>query len=149
MQETVSLDGQIVNYADYELIQTEKAYRILYYPESNEKERKGIYINRLRFGRLNLYHYEDQAPRKYNYQTVKYRHEYVFQIGHGKLSPLNYNSFENAIGDNKTALAKLAELFPTGSIPKTNKENILNCILEITDIYNNDYRSSNMDAAHF
>lgn len=148
-QEAVAIDGQTVNFSDYELVQTNKAYRVFYQPEKNDSNAEGTYINRLRFGRLNLYHYEVAVPRKFNYQTVRYTHKYVYQIGHGKLCPLDYASFEKAISDNKEAVKKLGQLFPSGDMFNEDKMYTLNSLLEITDMYNTGYATNNIVTAGY
>lgn len=143
VEESVAINGETVKFADYELVQTSKAYRALYYPEQSEKNCNGIYISRLRFGKISLYHYEAQAPVKFNYQQKRFYHEYVFQKADGRFQVVTYASFAKAIGDDKVALSKFKELFAEGRIQKSEIEKTLNGLLAVTELYNgtnnNDY----------
>jgi hypothetical protein len=132
----VIADGKKINAGQYEAIQTEKAFKILYFPEDKGEICKGIYINRLRFGKISLYHYESVMPVSRSYQTKHFAQNYVFQKENGRPVPLDYQAFVKAVKDNKAALNKLKELFPSGSIPTDNAKQTLKDLTAVAEIYN-------------
>jgi hypothetical protein len=129
-------DGKKMNPGQYEAIQTTKSFKILYFPEDKGEICKGIYINRLRFGKISLYHYESALPVSRSYQTKHFVQNYVFQKENGRPVPLDYNAFVKAVKDNRAALNKLKELFPSASIPTDNAKQTLKDLTTVAEIYN-------------
>ncbi|MDB5279836.1 MAG: hypothetical protein JWR61_4791 [Ferruginibacter sp.] len=136
VDKAVIADGKKINPGQYEAIQTAKAFKILYFPEDKGEICKGIYINRLRFGKISLYHYESVLPVSHSYQTKHLAQNYVFQKENGRPVPLDYKAFLKAVKDNRTALNKLKELFPSGSIPTDNGKQTLKDLTTVAEIYN-------------
>ena len=134
---SAAANAPMAKFASYQMVQTSKAFNVLYFPEQDDKNCDGVYISRLRFGKLSLYHYEQQVPLKYKYQKKRFYHEYVFQKADGKLQGVTYENFEDAISDDSTALNRFRELFPTCTIPKKQIEKTLSALLEVTELYNN------------
>lgn len=132
----VAVDGKKIDFGEYTAIQTSYAYKILYRPEDSTGTTNSIYINRLRYGKINLYHYEQLGSVKNNWQRKTVYQEYVFQKENGQPKPLNYDNFAAAIKDNNAATDRLKLLFPSGSIPVTEAQKTLKNLLEIVECYN-------------
>jgi hypothetical protein len=135
-EKAIIADGKKMNPGQYEAIQTAKAFKILYFPEDKGEICKGIYINRLRFGKISLYHYESVLPGSRSYQTKHLVQNYVFQKENGRTVPLDYKAFMKAVKDNRRALNKLKELFPSASIPTGNAKQTLKDLTTVAEIYN-------------
>jgi hypothetical protein len=135
-EKTVVADGKKINHGQYEAVQTANAFKILYFPENKGEICKGVYINRLRFGKISLYHYESMLNTNHSYKTKRFVQNYVFQKENGRPEPLDYKAFLKAIKDNRIALNKLKELFPDGSIPADNAKQTLKDLTTIAEIYN-------------
>ena len=134
-QEWIAVDGKKIAYGQYEAVQTPNAYHILYNPGEPSKYPYGIFVNRIRFGKINLFEYEPLKANDYRNKTMPY-HEYVFQKYNGKSEALDYNSFADAISDNSAAVEKLKELFPSGIIQKTDVAATLKNLTTVAEIYN-------------
>lgn len=132
----VSADGKKINSGDYVAIQTAYAYKILYYPENSDQSSTGVYINRLRFGKINLYHYEYTARVKNNWQRKKIHHQYLFQTDNNTVQQLDAKNFKMALKNNQLAYDKFEQFFPSGEIPETEPKKTLKCLLEVVDCYN-------------
>ncbi|CAN5134616.1 hypothetical protein BH11BAC5_BH11BAC5_54140 [soil metagenome] len=132
----VLLDGKKVEFGQYAAIQTSYAYKILYTPENSSPKSKGIYISRLRSGKINLFHYEYASTEKNSWQKRMVYHEYYFQKENGQPETLNFENFGDVIRDNSKACDMLVQLFPLGEIPKTDVKKTFKNLLAIVDLYN-------------
>ncbi len=132
----VAVDGKKIGFGEYTAIQTSYAYKILYYPEDTSTTPARIYINRLRYGKISLFHYEHSTSIKNNWQRKSVHHEYVFQKENGQPQPLNYENFADAVKDNSAATEQLKLLFPSASITVTGAQKTLKNLLEIVEFYN-------------
>ena len=133
--EWVAVDGKKIAYGNYEAVQTPDAYYVLYNPGEPAKYPYGVFINRIRFGKINLYEYEPLKATDNRNKKAAY-HEYVFQKYNGKSEALDYNSFADAISDNKAAIEKLKELFPSGTIEKSDVAKTLRNLTRVAELYN-------------
>lgn len=134
LENWIAVDGQKIQDSEYEIIQTEKAYRHLYFP-GNSLFGSPFFINRLRYGKINLYYYEHIALANGKDVRGDY-HVYVFEKEKGKMIALDYDSFSIALSDNQDALRKFRQLYPKGKIAIFNeKGNLANLIL-VTELYN-------------
>jgi hypothetical protein len=143
-EEWVAVDGRKISFGDYDSIQTTKAFKILYEPQqidtattTEEEANAGqFYINRLRAGKINLFHYETVDTSISMHSRKRFVHEYIFQKENGKSATVDYTSFADAIKDNRIAFEKFRQLFPANSIPKTDVPGTLKNLIKITDLYN-------------
>jgi hypothetical protein len=133
--EWVAVDGKKIPYGKYEAVQTANAYQVLYNPGQPAKYPYGVFIDRIRFGKINLYEYQPLKANDGRNKKVP-DHEYVFQKHNGKTELLDYNSFALAISDNIAATQKLKELFPAGIIGKSDVAKTLKNLTEVAEIYN-------------
>jgi hypothetical protein len=130
----IAVDGQKIQDSEYEIIQTEKAYRHLYFPDDTRFGRP-FFINRLRYGKINLYYYQHNALANGKDVRGDY-HVYVFEKEKGKLISLDYDSFSNALSDKKDALRKFSQLYPKGKIPTFSEKGNLANLIQVTELYN-------------
>lgn len=133
---SVVADGKKISFGKYQAVQTANVFKKLYYPESSNQFCDGIYINRLRFGKINLYQYEYVGETAYKYQTKPSYHDYVFEKESGKPASLDYQSFAEAIKDNSAVFEKFKQLFPGNTIPTTDVVQTLKKLTVITELYN-------------
>jgi hypothetical protein len=143
-EEWVSVDGRKISFGDYDTIQTAVAFKILYEPKpadkvtmvEDEKSGNEIYLNRLRAGKMNLYHYETVDTNISLHMRKRFVHEYVFQKENGTLAKVDYHAFADAIKDNSLAFEKFKQLFPTERIPTNDVLSTLKNLTLIADLYN-------------
>jgi len=132
------VNGQKIQDCEYKIIQTEKAYRHLYFADYT-RFGNPFFINSLRYGKLNLYYHEYIALANGKDVRGDY-HVYVFEKEKGKLVVLDYDSFSIALSDNQDALRKFRQSYPKGKIATFNeKSNRANLIL-VTELYNKSYK---------
>lgn len=146
VEQWVAVDGRKISFGDYDTIQTPNAFKILYTiqpdtaqsaADEDDEEATVFYINRLRAGKISLYHYETDDTTAAAYKRKNVFHEYIFQKYNGKSEVLEYAAFADAISDNHAAVEKLKQLFPSGSIPKKKVLQTLKNLTTIADLYNN------------
>jgi len=121
----IAVDGVKVD--NYNVYQNEKAYYVL-------TDVAG-WVQRLRYGRMNLYYYDDTKAGGIDSKDRTYTAKYVFEKEKGKFEKLTYESFANAIQDSPEAAAKFKQLFPHGKIPKDEKGNLYN-LIGVVETYN-------------
>lgn len=141
-EQWVAVDGKKIDFGQYEAVQTPSVYKALYHPAKNDQFPNVVYMNRLRFGKINLYHYEYRGSTEFSYQSKPLYHAYVFQKENGNSEALDYARFADAIRDNSAALDRFKQLFPSGSIPKNKVETTLKNLTEVAELYN----QTNIDA---
>ncbi|CAN5280243.1 hypothetical protein BH11BAC5_BH11BAC5_31940 [soil metagenome] len=143
-EEWVTVDGRKISFGDYDTIQTAAAFKILFEPKTadkvikaeDEKDGNQIYVNRLRAGKINLYHYETFDTNTSLHTRKRFVHEYVFQKENGTLARVDYHAFADAIKDNSLAFEKFKQLFPEESITTNNVLSTLKNLTLIADLYN-------------
>jgi hypothetical protein len=143
-EEWVAVDGRKISFGDYDTIQTAAAFKILYEPKpadtvttaEDEKTANQIYVNRLRAGKMNLYHYETVDTSIALRTRKRIVHEYVFQKENGSPARVDYYTFADAIKDNSLAFEKFKQLFPTERIPTSTVLSTLKNLTLIADLYN-------------
>ncbi len=96
---------------------------------------RSFFINRLRFGKINLYYYEHQGLANGSDVRGDY-HVYVFEKEMGNLKALDYDNFLNALSDNQVALQKFRDLFSKGKIPTFDEKGNLKKLIQVVDLYN-------------
>jgi hypothetical protein len=135
-EDGVVADGEKIKFGEYQAIQTSGAFKILYHPENDTRFSKGLYISRLRAGKISLYHYECMSTTSHTYQKKRLCHNYVFQKENGQTVWLDYQSFAEAIKDNSMATKKLKHLFPFKTIPNNDTEQTLANLTTLVELYN-------------
>ena len=132
----MAVDGQKIRYGQYDAVQTKKAYQILYNPGQPDKYPYGIYINRIRSGKIDLYEYQPLKSNNDKNKKLPY-HVYVFKKNKGEAVVLDFATFTDALTDNQAALDKFKQLFPLGStIPENDIASTLIKLTAVTDLYN-------------
>jgi hypothetical protein len=135
-EQWVAVDGKKIEFGQYEAVQTSSVYKALYHPAKNDQFPNVVYMNRLRFGKISLYQYEYRGSTEFNYQTKPLYHAYVFQKENGKPEALDFARFADAISDNSVAFERFKQLFPSGSIPKSQVATTLQNLTEVAELYN-------------
>ena len=132
----VAVDGKQVDRKDIEAIQNQYSYKA-FFQRSDYEKGSTIPVNRIKFGKINLYYYTHE-PLGLKADDVRGSyHVYVFEKEKGKLQELNFASFSNAINDNPAAIKKFNESFPKAVIPRFGEKKNLESLIAVLEIYNN------------
>ncbi len=129
----VAVDGNKIAEDDYRILQTETAYTHYFRPPGGGT----LFIERLRYGKISLYYYSQQADYAGSGKDVRGDyHVYVFEKGRDVLQYLRFDDFDKALADNPAAQQRFHELFPNGKIPRHREKGNLKDLIEVVELYN-------------
>lgn len=126
----LTVDG-VKMYAPADVIayQGEDGYNVFRSDPKPTKYWKGIWITRLRTGKMNLYY----SPTRSKDLNLDF---YYFEKEKGKYVGIDYETFSAALQDNPSALEEFRKLFPKRKVNNFDIHHNMDKITKVVDLYN-------------